>query len=95
MLELGQPLHFYDNDRLGNKILVRMAKKDIILIDNYIDDSVLKILNKRADNVSATIYTAHISENLKLDLQKHNSQYQPIDIKVFKNSHDRFLIIDD
>ena len=75
--------------------LVRMAKKDIILIDNYIDDSVLKILNKRADNVSATIYTAHISENLKLDLQKHNSQYQPIDIKVFKNSHDRFLIIDD
>lgn len=45
-------------------------------------------------NVSAIIYTAHISENLKLDLQKHNSQYQPIDIKVFKDSHDRFLIID-
>ena len=72
-----------------------MAKKDIILIDNYIDDSVLKILNKRANNVTATIYTAHISENLKLDLQKHNTQYQPIDIKVFKDSHDRFLIIDD
>ncbi len=75
--------------------LVRMAKKDIILIDNYIDDSVLKILNKRANNVSATIYTAHISENLKLDLQKHNSQYQPIDIEHFNKSHDRFLIIDD
>ena len=75
--------------------LVRKAKKEIILIDNYIDDSVLKILNKRANNVTATIYTAHISENLKLDLQKHNSQYQPIDIKVFKDSHDRFLIIDD
>jgi hypothetical protein len=75
--------------------LVRKAKKEIILIDNYVDDSVLKILNKRANNVSAIIYTAHISENLKLDLQKHNSQYQPIDIKVFKNSHDRFLIIDD
>lgn len=75
--------------------LVRMAKKDIILIDNYIDDSVLKISNKRANNVTATIYTAHISENLKLDLQKHNTQYQPIDIKVFKDSHDRFLIIDD
>ena len=75
--------------------LVRKAKKEIILIDNYIDDSVLKILNKRADNVSATIYTAHISENLKLDLQKHNTQYQPIEIKVFKDSHDRFLIIDD
>ncbi|MCR5037392.1 MAG: virulence RhuM family protein [Bacteroidales bacterium] len=74
--------------------LIRRAKSEIILIDNYIDDSVLKMLNKRADNVSATIYTAHISENLKLDLQKHNTQYQQIDIKVFKNSHDRLLIID-
>ena len=72
-----------------------MAKKEIILIDNYIDDAVLKILNKRKDNVSATIYTSHISENLKLDLQKHNSQYQPINIEYFNKSHDRFLIIDD
>lgn len=75
--------------------LVRKAKNEIILIDNYIDDSVLKILNKREDNVSATIYTAHISENLKLDLEKHNSQYQPINIEHFNKSHDRFLIIDD
>ena len=75
--------------------LIRMAKKEIILIDNYIDDSVLKTLNKRKDNVSATIYTSHISENLKLDLQKHNSQYQPINIEHFNKSHDRFLIIDD
>ena len=74
--------------------LIRMAKKDIILIDNYIDDSVLKILNKREDNVSATIYTANISENLKLDLEKHNSQYQPINIEQFNKSHDRFMIID-
>ena len=74
--------------------LVRKAKNDIILIDNYVDDSVLKILNKRADRVSATIYTAHISENLKLDLAKHNSQYQPIKIEHFNKSHDRFLIID-
>ena len=74
--------------------LIRMAKKEIILIDNYIDDSVLKIINKRADNVSATIYTAHISETLKLDLEKHNSQYQPINIKQFNKSHDRFMIID-
>ena len=74
--------------------LIRMAKKEIILIDNYIDDSVLKILNKRVDNVSATIYTSHISENLKLDLDKHNSQYQPIYIERFNKSHDRFLIID-
>ena len=75
--------------------LIRMAKKEIILIDNYIDDSVLKILNKRNDGVSASIYTAHISENLKLDLSKHNSQYQPINIEVLKKFHDRFLIIDD
>ena len=74
--------------------LVRKAKNEIILIDNYIDDSVLKILNKREDNVSATIYTAHISENLKLDLEKHNSQYQPINIEQFNKSHDRFMIID-
>lgn len=75
--------------------LIRKAKKEIILIDNYVDDSVLKILNKREDNVSATIYTAHISGNLKLDLEKHNSQYQPINIEHFNKSHDRFLIIDD
>ena len=75
--------------------LLRKAQKEIILIDNYVDDSVLKMLNKRADGVSATIYTAHISENLKLDLAKHNSQYQPITIEHFNKSHDRFLIIDD
>ena len=74
--------------------LLRKAQKEIILIDNYVDDSVLKMLNKRADGVSATIYTAHISENLKLDLAKHNSQYQPIKIEHFNKSHDRFLIID-
>ena len=75
--------------------LIRSAKKEIILIDNYIDDSVLKILNKREEGVSASIYTAHISENLQLDLEKHNSQYQPINIERFNKSHDRFLIIDD
>ena len=75
--------------------LIRKAQKEIILIDNYVNDSVLKILNKRSDNVTATIYTAHISENLKLDLAKHNSQYQPITIEHFNKSHDRFLIIDD
>ncbi len=75
--------------------LIRRAKHEIILIDNYIDESVLTMLNKRNDCVKATIYTANLSKDLKLDLQKHNTQYQPIDIKVFKNSHDRFLIIDD
>lgn len=75
--------------------LIRRAKYEIILIDNYIDESVLTMLNKRSNDVKATIYTANLSKEMKLDLQKHNSQYQPIDIKVFKDSHDRFLIIDD
>lgn len=75
--------------------LIRKAKKEIILIDNYIDDSVLKMLDKREEDVSATIYTSHISEKLQLDLAKHNSQYSPINIKTFKKFHDRFLIIDD
>ena len=75
--------------------LVRKARKEIILIDNYIDDSVLKILDKREEKVQVTIYTAHISEKLKLDLEKHNSQYPPINIEVLKRCHDRFLIIDD
>lgn len=75
--------------------LIRKAKKEIILIDNYVDDSVLKILDKREENIAATIHTAHISEKLKLDLEKHNSQYPPINIEVFKKCHDRFLIIDD
>jgi len=75
--------------------LVRKAQKEIILIDNYIDDSILKILDKREENVSATIYTSHISEKLKLDLEKHNSQYSPIKIEILKHFHDRFIIIDD
>ena len=75
--------------------LVRKAKKEIILIDNYIDDSILKMLDKREKSVSATIYTSRISEKLKLDLAKHNSQYPPINIEVLNKFHDRFLIIDD
>ena len=75
--------------------LVRKAKNEIVLIDNYVDDSVLKILDKRENNVSATIYTSRISEKLEIDLAKHNSQYSPINIEVFTKCHDRFLIIDD
>ena len=75
--------------------LIRKAKREIILIDNYIDDTVFTMLNKRNENVSATIYTSNISKNLKLDLAKHNSQYPPINIELFTKSHDRFLIIDD
>lgn len=75
--------------------LIRKAKKEIILIDNYIDDSVLKVLNKREENVSAKIYTSKISENFKLDIEMHNSKYSPINIEILKKFHDRFLIVGD
>jgi|SRR5690554_2869579 len=66
----------------------------LILLDNYVDDTVLTLLGKRQDNVTAKIYTKSISNQLKLDLQKYNSQYPPIEIKIFPDAHDRFLIID-
>ena len=75
--------------------LIRTATKSLILIDNYIDDTVLTLFTKRISGVSVTIYTAQISKQLSLDLQRHNSQYEPIDIRQFKQSHDRFLIIDE
>ena len=74
---------------------IREASTRIILIDNYIDDSVLTILSKRADKVAATIYTKKPSVQLQLDIQKHNAQYPPIDIVTFDRSHDRFLCIDE
>ena len=74
---------------------IREAKQQIILIDNYIDDSVLTILSKRADKVAATIYTKKPSAQLQLDIQKHNAQYPPIEIIAFDRSHDRFLCIDE
>ena len=75
--------------------LIRSAKQRIVLIDNYIDDSVLQMLDKRQSNVSATIYTKNYTPQLQLDLQRHNAQYAPIAIQSFTQSHDRFLIIDD
>ena len=75
--------------------LIRAAKKCIVLIDNYIDDTVLKLLDKRAQKVKATIYTKQISPTLQTDINLHNAQYEPIDIIEFANSHDRFLMIDD
>ncbi len=74
---------------------IREATTRIILIDNYIDDSVLTILSKRADKVAATIYTKKPSAQLQLDIQKHNAQYPPIGIITFDRSHDRFLCIDE
>ena len=74
---------------------IREATTRIILIDNYIDDSVLTILSKRADKVAATIYTKKPTAQLQLDIQKHNAQYPPISIVEFDRSHDRFLCIDE
>ena len=74
---------------------IREATTRIILIDNYIDDSVLTILSKRADKVAATIYTKKTTAQLQLDIQKHNAQYPPIEVTAFDRSHDRFLCIDE
>ncbi len=75
--------------------LIRSAKSRIILFDNYVDDTVLTLLDMRTDGVSAQIYTRSISRQLSLDLQRHNAQYRPIAIDAFQNAHDRFLCIDD
>ena len=74
--------------------LVRSAKERIVLFDNYVDDTVLTMLDKRGKNVSASIYTKAVSSQLALDLAKHNAQYRPIEIKSFDKVHDRFLCID-
>ena len=70
------------------------AMKRIVLIDNYIDDTVLTLLSKRAAGVEATIYTGKISKQLQLDIDRHNAQYPPIEVKTFQKAHDRFLITD-
>lgn len=75
--------------------LIKSAKSHIILIDNYVDDSVLTLLDKRESNVSAVIYTLRISDQFQLDIDRHNAQYPAIDVKTFHLSHDRFLCIDD
>lgn len=75
--------------------LIRKAKHRIILIDNYVDETVLTQLDKRADGVTATIYTQHVSQQLQLDIDRHNAQYSPIIMEHFNRAHDRFLLIDD
>lgn len=75
--------------------LIRKAIRRIVLIDNYIDDTVLTLLDKRFPDVTATLYTGKLSKTVQLDISKHNSQYAPIEIKTFDKAHDRFLIIDD
>jgi hypothetical protein len=75
--------------------LIKNARRRIILIDNYIDESVLMLMEKRNTGVSAEIYTSRITQQLQLDINRHNQQYAPINVSTFNNSHDRFLIIDD
>ena len=75
--------------------LIRSARTSLLLIDNYVDDSVLLMLSKRNPGVTATVYTQKITPQLQLDLDKHNDQYPPINIRTYRNSHDRFLIVDD
>ena len=75
--------------------LIKTAKESIILIDNFIDETVLLLLSKRNDNCKVTIYTKTISDQLKLDLKKYNAQYPRIEIKTFNDAHDRFMILDE
>ncbi|MCQ2311999.1 MAG: virulence RhuM family protein [Paludibacteraceae bacterium] len=75
--------------------LIEGAKRKVVLIDNYVDESVLTMLDKRKNEVTATIYTAKIDKQMKLDIEKHNAQYTPIDIQPFNKAHDRFLLIDE
>ena len=75
--------------------LVKSAKASLVLIDNYVDESVLLLLSKRKKGVSATIFTKGVSKTLQQDVDRHNLQYEPIEIKILANVHDRFLIVDD
>lgn len=75
--------------------LIRKAKQSIVLIDNFVDDTVLTLLDKREEGVSATIYTQRVSNQFQLDVNRHNVQYPLIEVKQFNRAHDRFLLIDD
>ena len=74
--------------------LIRSARVSLLLIDNYVDESVLLMLSKRSAGVSATVYTQKITAQLQLDIKKHNRQYPPVEIRIYNKCHDRFLIID-
>ena len=74
--------------------LIKSANQSLVLIDNYVDEATLLMLSKRREGVNAIIYTQRISQQLQLDIEKHNAQYPPINIKTYKRSHDRFILID-
>lgn len=75
--------------------LIKSAKKSLLLIDNYVDETVLLMLSKRRADVTAVIYTQRIMPQMQLDLEKHNSQYPPVEVRTYRDCHDRFLLIDD
>ncbi len=75
--------------------MIKQAKRSIVLVDNYVDETTLTMLSKRGANVSATIYTKQTAQQFQLDVQRHNQQYPPITIHACQHNHDRFLIIDD
>lgn len=74
--------------------LIKSAQQSIVLIDNYVDETVLLMLSKRRTDVTATIYTQRIMPQMQLNLEKHNSQYPPVEVKTYRDCHDRFLLID-
>jgi len=78
-----------------NSLRIKSARQSLVLIDNYVDESVLLMLSKRQPGVTATIYTQRITSQLRLDLDRHNDQYPPVDVWTCKFSHDRFLIVDE
>ncbi|MBQ8153735.1 MAG: virulence RhuM family protein [Prevotella sp.] len=75
--------------------LIRKAKISVVLIDNYVDDTVLSLLDKRREGVKAIVYTKSVNEQLQLDITRHNEQYAAIEVQQFNKAHDRFLLIDD
>ena len=75
--------------------LIKSARHSLVLIDNYVDESVLLMLSKRQPGVTATVYTQRITQQLQIDLDRYNSQYPPIAIRTYRDSHDRFLIVDE
>ena len=75
--------------------LIRKAKTSVVLIDNYIDDTVFSLLDKRREGVKAIVYTKSVNEQLQLDIKRHNEQYAAIEVRQFNKAHDRFLLIDD
>ena len=97
--ELPKQNIFFDGQLFDAHILIstliESAENRIVLIDNYIDESVLVLLSKRKANVSAKIYTLQVSRTFRQDIQSYNSQYPPIDVVQYTKAHDRFLIIDD